>query len=53
MEYFLKKRLKDYKGRQLPDEDIFHYQKIIKALTETVRIMREIDEVDLIPEDKS
>jgi len=32
-------------GRTLTDEDIAHYHKIIIALTETIRIMAEIDEV--------
>ena len=39
------KWLKDRKGRQLSDEDIAHYQKIIVALQETIRLMGEIDEV--------
>ena len=39
------KWLKDRKGRTLSDEDIAHYQKIVVALTETIRIMAEIDEV--------
>ena len=37
------KWLKYRKGKELSVEDIFHYQKIIVALTETDRIMREID----------
>jgi len=37
------KWLKDRKGRQLSFEDVRHYQKIIVALTETDRIMKEID----------
>ncbi len=37
------KWLKDRKGRVLTFDDIQHYQKIIKALLETDRIMREID----------
>lgn len=37
------KWLKDRKGRTLSIEDIMHYQKIIVALTETSRLMREID----------
>lgn len=37
------KWLKDRKGRTLSNEDIVHYQKIIIALTETDRIMKEID----------
>jgi len=41
------KWLKDRKGRQLSFEDIMHYQKIIVALTETDRIMREIDEIEV------
>ena len=32
-------------GRVLADGDIDHYQKIIVALSETIRIMAEIDEV--------
>lgn len=32
-------------GRILTDEDIAHYQKIIVAISETIRIMGEIDEV--------
>jgi len=32
-------------GRVLTDEDIAHYQKIVVALSETIRIMGEIDEV--------
>lgn len=39
------KWLKDRKGRTLTNEDIEHYQKIIIALTETERIMKEIDKV--------
>jgi hypothetical protein len=39
------KWLKDRKGRTLSDEDVAHYQKIIVALNETIRIMAEIDEV--------
>lgn len=41
------KWLKDRKGRVLSIEDIMHYQKIIVALTETGRLMREIDLVGL------
>ena len=32
-------------GRVLTDEDIDHYQKIVVALAETIRLMQEIDEV--------
>ncbi|MDD3693933.1 MAG: N-6 DNA methylase [Candidatus Pacebacteria bacterium] len=39
------KWLKDRKGRTLTNEDIEHYQKIIKVLSETDRIMKEIDGV--------
>ena len=39
------KWLKDRKGRTLSDEDVAHYQKIVVALSETIRIMAEIDEV--------
>jgi len=39
------KWLKDRKGRSLNNEDIEHYQKIIVVLTETERIMKEIDMV--------
>ena len=39
------KWLKDRKGRELSFEDIMHYQKIIVALTETDRLMKEIDKV--------
>ena len=41
------KWLKDRKSRTLTYDDIAHYQKIIVALKETVRLMEEIDE--LIP----
>jgi predicted helicase len=39
------KWLKDRKGRTLSKEDITHYQKIVVALAETIRLMKEIDEV--------
>lgn len=39
------KWLKDRKGRTLTNEDIKHYQCIIVALNETIRIMAEIDRV--------
>ena len=41
------KWLKDRKGRVLTFDDIQHYQKITKALLETDRVMKEIDEVGL------
>jgi capsule polysaccharide export protein KpsC/LpsZ len=36
-------------GPQRPhahEDDIAHYQKIVVALSETIRLMKEIDEVD-------
>ena len=39
------KWLKDRKGRTLSAEDIEHYQKIVVAISETIRLMGEIDEV--------
>ena len=42
------KWLKDRKDRKLEFDDILHYQKIIVALTETDRLMKEIDKVDFI-----
>ncbi|MCC5840514.1 MAG: hypothetical protein JJT96_10345 [Opitutales bacterium] len=39
------KWLKDRKGRTLTAEDIAHYHKIVIALSETIRLMAEIDEV--------
>lgn len=41
------KWLKDRKERELSYDDILHYQKIIVALSETDRIMKEIDEVGM------
>ena len=41
------KWLKDRKGRKLSFDDIEHYGKIISALSETMRLMKEIDEVIL------
>ena len=40
------KWLKDRHSRTLSYEDIMHYQKIIVALTETDRIMKEIDKIE-------
>jgi len=42
-----RKWLKDRKGRTLSFEDILHYQKIIVALTETDRLMKEIDKIEI------
>jgi len=39
------KWLKDHRGRTLTAGDITHYHRIVVALHETIRIMREIDEV--------
>ncbi len=39
------KWLKDRKERKLEFDDILHYQKIIVALTETDRLMKEIDKI--------
>jgi predicted helicase len=39
----LHKWLKDRKGRTLAFADLHHYQKVVVALTETIRLMAEID----------
>lgn len=44
------KWLKDRQGRTLEFEDILHYQKIIVALYETDRLMKEIDLIDITSE---
>jgi predicted helicase len=41
------KWLKDRKERKLEFDDILHYQKIIVALFETDRLMKEIDKINL------
>ena len=41
------KWLKDRKERKLEFDDILHYQKIIVALTETDRIMKLIDKIEI------
>lgn len=41
------KWLKDRKNRILEFDDILHYQKIIVALSETDRIMKEIDKIEI------
>ena len=46
------KWLKDRRGRNLAVDDIKHYQRIIVALTETDKIMKEIDKIDFLPVDK-
>jgi predicted helicase len=37
------KWLKDRKGRVLSDADIHHYKKILVAISETIKVMNEID----------
>jgi predicted helicase len=39
------KWLKDRKGRTLSKDDIAHYQRIVVALSETIRLMKEVDKV--------
>jgi hypothetical protein len=41
----LHKWLKDRRGRTLSWDDTYHYQKIVVALRETIRVMAEIDQV--------
>jgi predicted helicase len=41
------KWLKDRQGRTLEFDDILHYQKIIVALSETDRLMKEIDKIEI------
>jgi len=41
------KWLKDRKDRKLEFEDILHYQKIIVALSETDRLMKEINKIEI------
>lgn len=41
------KWLKDRKGRELDFEDMLHYQKIIVSLSETDRLMKEIDKIEI------
>jgi predicted helicase len=41
------KWLKDRKERKLDYEDILHYQKIIVALSETDRLMKEINKIEI------
>jgi predicted helicase len=47
------KWLKDRKGRILSYDDIQHYQKIIVALVETDRLMKEIDKIEIPGSDKN
>lgn len=39
------KWLKDRKSRQLTDDDIQHYQRIVVALQQTIKLMNKIDQV--------
>ena len=39
------KWLKDRRQRKLSYEDISHYEKIVVALGETIRLMKQIDEI--------
>ena len=39
----LAKWLKDRKGRKLTYDDLSHYQQIVSALAETIRLMKDID----------
>jgi predicted helicase len=41
------KWLKDRKDRELQPSDVFHYLKIIVALNETDRLMKEIDKIEI------
>jgi hypothetical protein len=41
----LEKWLKDRKWRELSYDDVRHYQRVVKALQETMRLMDEIDEL--------
>ena len=41
------KWLKDRKNRKLEFDDILHYQKIIVALSETDKLMKEIDKIEI------
>ena len=41
------KWLKDRKDRELQGDDVRHYMKIIVALTETDRLMKEIDKIEI------
>ncbi len=43
----VQKWLKDRKDRKLDFDDVLHYQKIIVALSETDRLMKEIDMIEI------
>ena len=42
------KWLKDRRERTLENKDVLHYQKIIVALSETDRLMKEIDTIEIV-----
>jgi predicted helicase len=42
------KWIKDRKGRSLSADEVIHYKKIILALEETYRIMKEIDQINFL-----
>jgi len=42
------KWLKDRVGRELSFDDILHYQRIIVVLTETDRLMKKVDELEVV-----
>lgn len=46
------KWLKDRKGRTLTMDDIQHYRKVVRALHETDRLMKEINQINFLPEGK-
>lgn len=39
------KWLKDRKGRRLSQADILHYQRVVVAIGETLRLMKDVDKV--------
>jgi hypothetical protein len=41
----LDKWLKERRDRKLANDDIDHYKKVVKAIVETIRIIKEIDDV--------
>ena len=43
-----RKWLKDRKGRSINFQDILHYGRILYALEQTDRIMKEIDEIGIV-----
>jgi hypothetical protein len=45
----LQKWLKDRKGRELSSDDVLHYQKIVVALVETGKMMKEVDKAVTFP----